>query len=202
MKNVNFQRLFLRFHIKTSIHRYFSYVLVILMMLTAYLYFQFIPKQQAQLIKQKSTLTHFQSDSVNASDAKSSPKITEDEQRIASFYDSLGERQFSEQYIKVFFDVASKAGIVLNSAEYRSAEETNGAFRRYQVTLPLKGSYLQIRQFCRDTLIALPFVSLDEINFKREEISNSLIEANLQFTLYLMPESKNKVVSSPESAFE
>ncbi|MGZ3158645.1 MAG: hypothetical protein ACXU7H_06145, partial [Burkholderiaceae bacterium] len=50
---------------------------------------------------------------------------------------------------------------------------------------PVKGQYQAIRKFCEQTLLAIPFASLDEINFKRDEITNSTLEAKLHFTLYL-----------------
>ncbi|MBC3873730.1 type IV pilus inner membrane component PilO [Undibacterium flavidum] len=202
MKTINFKKFFLRIQLQMSAHQILGSALLTLMLVNIYGYFHFIPNLQHQLIKQSNELTQLKPTIRTAPDSKNIVSMSTNEQRIASFANNLGQYQSNEQYLQVIFDTANKAGITLSSAEYRPATETNDQFRRYQVTLPLKGSYLQIRQFCRDTLIALPFTSLDEISFKREVIGNSLLEARLRFTLYLTPNSRSKVVSSSEGVFE
>jgi hypothetical protein len=107
------------------------------------------------------------------------------EQRLESFYDTLGERRFSEQQIKTLFSLAQKSGLTLHQAEYKSTADKNGRFHTYQIVLPVKGSYGAIREFCEQTLLAIPFASLDELSFKREAIASGAVEARLRFTLYL-----------------
>lgn len=202
MKAIDFQKILLHIQLQMSAHQILGATLLTLMLLNIYGYFHFIPNLHRQLIKQNNELTQLQFTITTAPDLKNATPVSTGDQRIASFYNTLGQYQSSEQYLQVIFDTASKAGITLSSAEYRSATETNDQFRRYQVTLPLKGSYLQIRQFCRDTLIALPFASLDEISFKREVISNPLLEARLRLTLHLTLNSRSKIISSSDGVFE
>lgn len=202
MKTIDFQKVLLHIQLQMSGHQILGAALLTLMLVNIYGYFHFIPNLQRQLIQQNNELIQLQTTIKTAPDLKNAAPMSTDEQRISSFTNNLGEYQSSEQFLQVIFNNASKAGIILSSAEYRSPAETNDQFRRYQLTLPLKGSYSQIRQFCRDTLIALPFASLDEISFKREVIGNSLLEARLRFTLHLTPNSRSKIVSSSEGAFE
>jgi hypothetical protein len=106
-------------------------------------------------------------------------------QHLAAFYEVLGEAGYAEQQVKTLFALAAKTGLTLNQAEYKLAQDKNGRYQTYQILLPLKGDYQSIRQFCEQTLLAIPFASLDEINFKRDAIASHALEAKLHFTLYL-----------------
>ena len=113
------------------------------------------------------------------------PKIAPIEQNLRAFYDTLGEQKYVEQQLKTVFGIAQKQGLVLTQGEYKASFERNGQFYKYQILLPVKGQYSAIRQFCQQVLLAIPFASLDELNFKRDHISNRVLETKLRFTLYL-----------------
>jgi hypothetical protein len=104
---------------------------------------------------------------------------------LALFYDTLGERRYTEQQVKTLFALAAKTGLVLSQGEYKSGFEQNGRFHTYQVNLPVKGSYAAIWQFAMLALRAMPFASLDEISFRRDTIGAQAVEARLRLTLYL-----------------
>ncbi|HXA46701.1 MAG TPA: hypothetical protein VNW52_03650, partial [Burkholderiaceae bacterium] len=103
-------------------------------------------------------------------------------QHLQQFYDALGESRYAEQQIKTLFALATKNGLSLNQADYKFADNKSGAFHSYTVTLPVKGTYAAIRPFCQQVLLAIPFASLDEINFKRDAVTNPLLDVKLRFT--------------------
>lgn len=107
------------------------------------------------------------------------------ERHLAKFYASLGENRYVEQQVKTLFAIAGKTGLVLSQGEYKPGYEKNGRYHSYQILLPVKGGYPAIRKFCEQTLLAIPFASLDEMNFKRDTIGNRALEAKLRMTLYL-----------------
>ena len=107
------------------------------------------------------------------------------QERLAAYYDILGDKRYAEQQIKWLFAIAGESGLVLNQAEYKSAFDKNSQTTTYQVILPVKGPYQAIRRFCQQTLLLIPFAALDEISFKRDAITNTTLEAKLHFTLYL-----------------
>jgi len=104
---------------------------------------------------------------------------------LRNFYAALGERSKTEQYLKVLFATAAQADLSLDQGEYQELTEKNSNTYRYQIRLPVKGSYGAIRRFCEKTLLALPFASLDELSFKRESIDEDTLDASLRFTFYL-----------------
>jgi len=104
---------------------------------------------------------------------------------LDAFYGALGQRRYAEQQLKTLFGLAAKSGLVLNQGEYKSARERNARVNTYQVNLPVKGSYAAIWQFSLAALRAIPYASLDDISFRRDNIGDPAVEARLRFTLYL-----------------
>lgn len=136
--------------------------------------------------------------STSSQSAEASPALPQE--RLAAFYDMLGDNRYVEQQVKSLFAIAAKSGLVLDEGEYKSGYDKGSHTATYQVVLPVKGQYQSIRAFCQQTLLTIPFASLDEINFKREEIANSTLEAKLHFTFYLTAPSASAQKSSESQA--
>jgi hypothetical protein len=117
------------------------------------------------------------------------------EQNMRKFYDVLGDRSEAEQYLKTLFAIAAQIDLSLDQGEYQWQFDKNSSTYRYQILLPVKGSYVVIRRFCKKTLRALPFASLDELSFKRESVGEDALDANLRFTFYL-----KDVLRAPQEA--
>jgi hypothetical protein len=72
-------------------------------------------------------------------------------------------------------------------------ESTNSAASpisaaRYQVILPVKGDYTNVREFVNDVLGAVPSAALEELALKRESIEVPELESRVRFTLFLTSE--------------
>lgn len=105
--------------------------------------------------------------------------------RVAEFYDLLGERRHAEQQLTTLFALAQKNALVINAAEYQSSFDKNSQVHHWQIALPVKGTYPALRHFAEQVLLAIPFAALDDLRFKREAIATPLLDARLQFTFYL-----------------
>lgn len=106
-------------------------------------------------------------------------------EHLAAFYGRLGERRYAEQQVKVLFGLATKSGLALPRGDYSTAYDSDARIYAYQLSLPVKGSYQAVSQFALLSLRAIPFASLDNINFKRESVGDANVEARLRLTLYL-----------------
>ena len=102
------------------------------------------------------------------------------------FYHNLGDSRHAEQQLKTLFELAQKNTLRLSAAEYKSTTDKNSRVRTLQITLPIKAPYSAIRQFSEQVLLAMPFASLDELRFKRDNIGSPSLEAHLRFSLYLL----------------
>lgn len=76
-------------------------------------------------------------------------------------------------------------GLTLERGEYRMVRDAAFALARYQMTLPVRGSYAQVRGFVNDVLDSVPAAALDEMTLKREDVAEPVLEARVRFTLFL-----------------
>ncbi len=158
-----------------------------------------IPHLHAETRAQQSAIASARLALPSADRAAPKAQLSSAQAKLANFYDSLGEPAYSEQQLKTLFAIANKAGLSLNQADYKLAFDKNSRVQTYQILLPVKGPYSAIRRFCEQTLVAIPFASLDEIGFKRETIGNATLEAKLRFTLYLADTDADNVTDNAHS---
>ncbi|HEY5800532.1 MAG TPA: hypothetical protein VIT92_09945 [Burkholderiaceae bacterium] len=111
--------------------------------------------------------------------------LTDGAARLAQFYGALGEPRYAEQQVKTLFALAAKNNLVLARADYKFEPNKDGRYVAYQISLPVKGSYGAIRQFAEQVLLAVPFASLDQLQFQREGITSAALEARMRLTVYL-----------------
>ncbi|MGO4381534.1 hypothetical protein [Pseudoduganella sp. RAF53_2] len=106
-------------------------------------------------------------------------------ENLAAFYEALGEKRYAEQQIRTLFGIAAKTNLSLDQGEYKFGYDKASRVSTYQINLPVRGPYANIWQFSMQALAAMPFASLDEVNFRRDTITDPVVEARLRFTLYL-----------------
>lgn len=133
-----------------------------------------------------------------ASPDSSIPRLSVTEEKLADFYNVLGNKDGVEQYVKTSFLLAQDTGLILSQADYKYSFDAHGKFYTYQITLPIKGSYASVRQFCEKFLLAFPFASLDEMTFRRDTIASQMIETRARFTLHVSQKKISRQVV-PES---
>lgn len=103
---------------------------------------------------------------------------------VQKFYAFLPRQIEANNKINEILHAATTAGLVANNVEYLS-QYVSPELLQTQIKLPVQGSYIQIRQFINHVLNKLPAVALNDISLKREDIATDLVDARLQFTLYL-----------------
>jgi Tfp pilus assembly protein PilO len=103
---------------------------------------------------------------------------------VQKFYALLPSQKEANSKITDILNVATKTGLVVDKVEYDQPLSASPLIK-YQIKLPLKGSYTQIRQFINQVLNTLPSIALNDISLRREDITTDLVEARIQFTLYL-----------------
>jgi hypothetical protein len=79
---------------------------------------------------------------------------------------------------------AKVSRVELRQGEYRM-ESRGAALTAYQVTLPVRGSYPQLRQFVGRVLKDMPTTSLDAVRFERKKAADAQLEAQVRLTIYL-----------------
>lgn len=82
-------------------------------------------------------------------------------------------------------DAATQSGLELEQGEYRLVDASDAQFRYYQFSLPVYGSYKEVREFLSSALNSVPALALSSVQMRRESIGETELEVALNFTLYL-----------------
>jgi hypothetical protein len=106
-------------------------------------------------------------------------------QALKVFYAFFPNTDSTPFWIGEVTQAAAKHGVEINGTEYRMDREQEVKLARYEMVLPVRGQYPQIRGFVADTLRAVPAMALVDVAIKRESVESDLLEANLKFNLYL-----------------
>lgn len=102
--------------------------------------------------------------------------------RFNAFFPPLSD---AHKWIGEIYAAARGEKLTLERGDYKVLREANGSLARYQITLPLKGTYPQIRRFIVEVLEEIPPAALDDVSIRREKIGDSQIEARVKISLYM-----------------
>lgn len=155
---------------------------LLLLVSAAALYLTVVQDRNARLAQLKSESASLKSRIDQA--AKTGIPETGSTEELNKFYGFFSGITLTE-WLNKLYGAAEAQNLVLEQGEYRLSPDKSGKLARYQITLPVKGTYLQIRQFVDQALTDVPVAALDDINFKREAIGASQLEARIKFTLYV-----------------
>jgi Tfp pilus assembly protein PilO len=112
------------------------------------------------------------------------PKAGANEQ-LATFYSFFPASTSSPDWLGKIHAAATSKGLVLQSGEYKLERRPDQKLARYQITLPVTGSYGQIRNFLSEVLAEVPAAALEDITLKRESATSAMLEGRIRLTLYL-----------------
>ena len=105
--------------------------------------------------------------------------------QLAAFYAELPQAQQAPEVVRRLHARAREVGLVLERGEYRPVREASSKLVRYQIVLPVKGSYVQVRSFLVEAMRDTPGLALDGIGFQRQEGDSLALEAQLRLTIFL-----------------
>lgn len=109
---------------------------------------------------------------------------TPDDQ-LAEYYRIFPEERNAPQWLKKVFALAEKNGLSLQEGEYKVMRDKVGRLLRFQMVLPVKGEYRQIRRFLAALPAEIPIIALENVQFSRESVADPAVEAQIRLTLYL-----------------
>ncbi len=107
------------------------------------------------------------------------------DQALQIFYDFFPLIDSSPFWIRELVAIAKKSGVEINSGDYRLVHEQDSRLSRYQMIMPIRGRYPQIRRFMADALQAVPNMAITGMVIKRENIQTEQLDVRLEIDLYL-----------------
>lgn len=90
--------------------------------------------------------------------------------------------------LAVVAEQARTAGLALERGDYEFALAKSGNVARYHLTLPVVGTYPQIRRFVSETLARLPPVALEGLALERDAVGDAQLRASLRFVVMVRGE--------------
>ena len=104
-------------------------------------------------------------------------------EKLGQLYEYLEKPQATTDWLAKLYAIGKATGVELQSATYK-ASNAGGRLQRYEIVLPLTGSYTQMRDFLKRSLAEIPVLSLDQISLKRESRREGSVQAELRLTLH------------------
>jgi hypothetical protein len=103
---------------------------------------------------------------------------------LERFMGTLGDGNHTEQQVQSLFVMAKGLQLALPQGHYRLNCDQGSEVCRYRIGLPVRGSYVRVRSFLEELLMAIPFASIDDLTFKRETITDDEVEVMVNLSLF------------------
>lgn len=105
--------------------------------------------------------------------------------KLAAFYGFFPRPGDLPDLLAKVFAAAKAQGLQLEHGEYRVLTDNVGGLTQFQITLPLRGTYPQIRKFVDGAMAVVPTLSLESIQFDRQKVGDPAVDANVKLAVYL-----------------
>ncbi len=113
------------------------------------------------------------------------PSRIGDSAALAEFYGQFSAMHALPDMLKTLHALAQKHHITLDRGDFKFGNAEGDKLLRYEITLPVKCSYPDLRSFIDEAARNLPTMGLSEINLKREAVGDNMVQAKLAFVLFL-----------------
>jgi Tfp pilus assembly protein PilO len=110
-------------------------------------------------------------------------------EKVAAVYEYLRKEEDTTDWLAKLHGIGIATGVQLRSATYRT-QPTDARIVRYEIVLPVSGSYGQIRDFLKRAAAEIPVMSIDQITLKKDEKNGAApraaLHAEMRLTLHLV----------------
>ena len=106
-------------------------------------------------------------------------------EKVAAVYEYLRKEEDTTDWLAKLHGIGTATGIQMRTASYRT-QPTEGRIVRYEIVLPVAGSYGQIRDFLKRAALEIPVMSIDHVTLKKEEKKGGTLYAEMRLTLHMV----------------
>ena len=107
-------------------------------------------------------------------------------EKVGAVYEYLKKPESTTDWLAKLYAIGAATGVELQSASYKTQATPGSRLERYEIVVPLSGSYTQMRDFLKRSLAEIPVLSLDQISLKRENRREGTVQAELRLTLHMV----------------
>lgn len=159
---------------------------VLLMLAIALFSLAMILPAQHDLHAQRDQLAWLQAQPKAA--AKPAPVLPETQQ-LQEFYAQFPPQAALSELLRALHQLAQECGVELVLGEYKLSHERNAlALQRYEIILPVKARYSELRRFLDQAALRFPTLGLSEISIKRDAVNEGEAEVRLMYVWLLKGE--------------
>ena len=105
-------------------------------------------------------------------------------EQLAQFYRFFPAPIRASDDLARLHEVAISQELQIDQASYRMVRDRGGKLSLYEISLPVRGEYTQLRKFISQAAMELPHLALDGITFQRQQAGDALLESQIKFTLF------------------
>jgi len=110
-------------------------------------------------------------------------------EQLAEFYRIFPNEKSLLPWLEKVFSLAQSEGISLDQGEYKVTRDKVGRLVRFQMTLPVRSGYPQIRKYLSSLRAEIPIIAMEHLQFERQKVNDPEVEAKIRLALYLERES-------------
>jgi Tfp pilus assembly protein PilO len=154
-----------------------------LLVLACGFYFSTFGAEQSRLDDLKQQIAKARAQRAAPADATAGPTTPAD--KLAAFYAFFPQSANLPDLMQKVFAAAKAQGLQLEHGEYRTITDNAAGLTQFQLTLPVHGTYPQIRKFVDAAMAEVPTLSLDSIQFDRQKVGDAAVDANVRLAVYL-----------------
>jgi len=103
---------------------------------------------------------------------------------VAELYRFLKKEETATDWLAKLYGIGRATGVELQSARYGA--QAAGRIERFEIVVPVSGSYSQLRDFLKRATAEIPVMSVDQMTLKRESRNDGAVHAELRLTLHMV----------------
>lgn len=138
-------------------------------------------------LSQEVTTTTSLQDSVPT---ESPDNIESTQSQLAKFYDDFPSAITIPEVLRKIYNAAIDQSLVLDHGDYHLSKEQGFPLIRYEIIMPVKGTYPRIKSFLHQILTDNSTLALDAVTIQRLHISDPFVDTQISLSLYLMDDSQ------------
>ena len=105
--------------------------------------------------------------------------------QLGEFYKAFPGPDFLADSLQKIYAAALDNEIILNQGDYTLAEPESGLLQRYEVALPLRAKYAQVRNFLAQILGEKKNIALLGLSLTRGSATDGDMDVQLRFAVYV-----------------
>ncbi|HEU4440813.1 MAG TPA: hypothetical protein VFR83_02195 [Burkholderiales bacterium] len=105
--------------------------------------------------------------------------------KVAAVYAYLQKEEATTDWLAKLHGIGTATGVEMRAATY-GTKPAEGRIVRYEIVLPVAGSYAQIRDFLKRAQAEIPVMSIDQVTLKKDEKKGGAIHAEMRLTLHMV----------------